>query len=50
MATARADAYDLVLNGYEIGGGSIRIHQNEVQTRMFKSLQLSNQEIANKFG
>ncbi|WP_342256229.1 aspartate--tRNA ligase [Spiroplasma endosymbiont of Poecilobothrus nobilitatus] len=50
MATARADAYDLVLNGYEIGGGSIRIHQSEVQTRMFKSLQLSNQEIENKFG
>ncbi|MFJ1522615.1 aspartate--tRNA ligase [Spiroplasma sp. ald] len=50
MATTRADAYDLVLNGYEIGGGSIRIHQSEVQTRMFKSLQLSNQEIENKFG
>ncbi|UZQ30489.1 MAG: aspartate--tRNA ligase [Spiroplasma phoeniceum] len=50
MANARADAYDLVLNGYEIGGGGIRIHQSEVQTRMFKSLQLSTQEIENKFG
>ncbi|WP_374696867.1 aspartate--tRNA ligase [Spiroplasma endosymbiont of Polydrusus formosus] len=47
---ARADAYDLVLNGYEIGGGSIRIHQSEIQERMFKSLQLSKAEIESKFG
>ncbi|WP_425378747.1 aspartate--tRNA ligase [Spiroplasma endosymbiont of Polydrusus pterygomalis] len=50
LATARADAYDLVLNGYEIGGGSIRIHQSEIQERMFKSFQLSKAEIESKFG
>ncbi|WP_338956263.1 aspartate--tRNA ligase [Spiroplasma endosymbiont of Polydrusus cervinus] len=50
LVTARADAYDLVLNGYEIGGGSIRIHQSEIQERMFKSLQLSKAEIESKFG
>ena len=50
QATARADAYDIVLNGYEIGGGSIRIHDNNVQERMFKSLQLTPAEIVGKFG
>ncbi len=50
LATARANAYDLVLNGYEIGGGSIRIHQSEIQQKMFESLQLSSKEIESKFG
>ncbi|AGM25023.1 aspartate--tRNA ligase [Spiroplasma chrysopicola] len=47
---ARADAYDIVLNGYEIGGGSIRIHRNDIQERMFKALSLSEEEINDKFG
>lgn len=47
---AKARSYDIVLNGYEIGGGSIRIHDRDIQTRMFKSLNLSDQDIKNKFG
>lgn len=50
LVTARANAYDLVLNGYEIGGGSIRIYQSEIQQKMFQSLQLSAKEIESKFG
>ncbi|WHQ36587.1 aspartate--tRNA ligase [Spiroplasma sp. SV19] len=50
LATARANAYDLVLNGYEIGGGSIRIHQSDIQQKMFESLQLTAKEIESKFG
>ncbi|WP_425380625.1 aspartate--tRNA ligase [Spiroplasma endosymbiont of Stenodema calcarata] len=50
LATARANAYDLVLNGYEIAGGSIRIHQNDLQQKMFESLQLTPKEIDSKFG
>lgn len=46
----RAKAYDLVLNGEEIGGGSIRIHDNEIQNKMFKVLGLTEDEIKNKFG
>ncbi len=46
----RARAYDLVLNGTEIGGGSIRIHQREVQEKMFKLLGLSDEEVNDKFG
>ncbi len=49
-ARARAKAYDLVLNGIEVGGGSIRIHDTCVQGRVFKALGLSEQEIATKFG
>lgn len=46
----RAKAYDIVLNGTEIGGGSVRIHQADIQARMFKALGLT-QEVANeKFG
>jgi aspartyl-tRNA synthetase len=46
----RAKAYDLVLNGNEIGGGSIRIHQEEVQSLMFKMLGLSEESARSKFG
>ena len=47
---ARAKAYDIVLNGYEIGGGSIRIHTPELQRKMFKVLGLSEEEAQEKFG
>ncbi len=46
----RARAYDLVLNGIEIGGGSIRIHQQPVQNRLFKTLAISDEEAMDKFG
>ncbi len=46
----RAQAYDIVLNGYEIGGGSIRIHKKEVQDRMFQLLNISPEEAEEKFG
>lgn len=46
----RAKAYDLVLNGNEIGGGSIRIHQEKIQSLMFKMLGLSEEDARSKFG
>ncbi len=46
----RACAYDLVLNGVEVGGGSVRIHEPELQQRVFETLQLSAQEVTDKFG
>ncbi len=46
----RALAYDLVLNGYEVGGGSIRIHQPEIQARIFKILGLTAEQTREKFG
>ena len=49
-ASVRANAYDIVLNGIELGGGSIRIHQRDVQERMFKLLGHSPEATALKFG
>jgi aspartyl-tRNA synthetase len=46
----RAKAYDLVMNGYELGGGSIRISNPDVQKRMFKALGFSEERIQNSFG
>ncbi|HQL35676.1 MAG TPA: aspartate--tRNA ligase [Bacillota bacterium] len=46
----RAKAYDVVLNGYELGGGSIRIHKQELQEKMFKLLGLSQEQAWSKFG
>ena len=48
--TAKAKAYDLVLNGFEVGGGSIRIHRPEIQRKVFEVLGLSEPEIEEKFG
>jgi aspartyl-tRNA synthetase len=47
---ARARAYDLVLNGFELGGGSIRIHDSTIQKRVFELLGISDQEAEEKFG
>lgn len=47
---ARANAYDFVLNGTEIGGGSIRIHEREVQSKMFKLLGFTEEEAQHQFG
>lgn len=46
----KADAYDIVLNGVELGGGSIRIHDGELQSKMFKALNLTDEECQEKFG
>lgn len=46
----QAFAYDLVLNGYEIGGGSLRIHDHEMQSAIFEALDISKDEAKNKFG
>ncbi|EAC3883459.1 aspartate--tRNA ligase, partial [Listeria monocytogenes] len=45
-----AQAYDIVLNGYELGGGSLRIHTREVQEQMFEALGFSRREMQNQFG
>src|SRR5512143_3263207 len=46
----RAKAYDIVLNGYEVGGGSIRIHDSALQAKVFKLLTLSDEEARERFG
>ena len=46
----RAKAYDMILNGVELGGGSIRIHNSEVQSKVFELLKLSEEDIHEKFG
>lgn len=46
----RAKAYDLVLNGTELGGGSVRIHRRDIQNKIFQMLGLTDEEITNKFG
>ena len=46
----KAIAYDIVLNGYELGGGSLRINQRDLQERMFKALGFSQEEAEEQFG
>ncbi|WP_338430849.1 aspartate--tRNA ligase [Synechococcus elongatus] len=50
LTTARAQAYDIVLNGLEIGGGSLRIYQRDIQERVFETIGLSHEEAQAKFG
>ncbi len=45
-----AKAYDMVLNGWELGGGSVRIHQEQVQSKVFRALKIDEQEAQEKFG
>ncbi len=49
-SAVKAKAYDIVLNGYELGGGSIRIHNQETQSKMFKAIGLTEEEAKEKFG
>jgi aspartyl-tRNA synthetase len=50
LKTARAQAYDLVFNGFEVGGGSLRIYQREIQEQVFEAIGLLPEEAHNKFG
>jgi aspartyl-tRNA synthetase len=50
LSSLKANAYDIVLNGYEIGGGSIRIHNQKAQKRMFDLLNISDEDVNVKFG
>ncbi|MCY7367052.1 MAG: aspartate--tRNA ligase [Chamaesiphon sp.] len=50
LTTARAQAYDIVYNGTEVGGGSVRIHQREIQEQVFTAIGLSPEEAHDKFG
>ncbi|MGD6847095.1 aspartate--tRNA ligase [Rossellomorea aquimaris] len=49
-SSVRAEAYDLVLNGYELGGGSLRIYERDIQEKMFKVLGFSKEEAEKQFG
>lgn len=50
LEEVRANAYDMVLNGYELGGGSVRIHQKEVQDKMFQALGFTEESANEQFG
>ena len=50
LKTAHAQAYDLVFNGFEVGGGSVRIYQSDLQAKVFETIGLSVEEAHNKFG
>ena len=50
LAKIKTDSYDIVLNGYEIGGGSIRIHDEDLQAKVFEKLGFSQEELKDKFG
>lgn len=50
IAKVKANAYDIILNGYELGGGSLRIYDNDLQEKIFEILGMSEEEIHNKFG
>ena len=50
LTTARAQAYDIVFNGFEIGGGSLRIYKPDMQAQVFQTIGLSDEEAQNKFG
>ena len=50
LAKIKTDSYDIVLNGYEIGGGSIRIHDEDLQAKIFEKLGFSQEELEDKFG
>lgn len=50
LSQCLAEAYDVVCNGYEIGGGSIRIYDNKVQSHMFRCLNMTEEEINHQFG
>ena len=50
MGKARAKAYDIVLNGVELGGGSVRIHQDDIQEKMFHLLGISEEDAHDRFG
>jgi aspartyl-tRNA synthetase len=50
LLNIKSDTYDMILNGYELGGGSIRIHDSELQHAIFSLLGLSDQQIQVRFG